>query len=128
MSYFVVNEKCNGCLSCVENCSAEALTWRDNDQKRTILHNMARCVRCANCWRICPQDAIEFLHFMENQWDEVVALRLVHCRVCGEPLFTADLETTIMNRLGREVDHLCPKHKYADFAARQALFLRNKRA
>ncbi|MBW2050470.1 MAG: 4Fe-4S binding protein [Deltaproteobacteria bacterium] len=128
MSYFVVNEKCNGCLSCVENCPAEALTWRDNDQKRTILHNMARCVRCANCWRICPQDAIEFLHFMENQWDEVVALRLVHCRVCGEPLFTADLETTIMNRLGREVDHLCPKHKYADFAARQALFLRNKRA
>jgi len=127
MSYFVVNEKCNGCLSCVENCPAEALTWRDNE-KRTILHNMARCVRCANCWRICPQDAIEFLHFMENQWDEVVALRLVHCRVCGEPLFTADLETTIMNRLGREVDHLCPKHKYADFAARQALFLRNKRA
>ena len=127
MSYFIVNDKCNGCLSCVENCPANALSWQDDDKQRTILHNMARCVRCANCWRICPQEAIEFQHFLENKWDEVVALRLVHCKICGEPIYTADLEKTLSKNIGRELDHLCPKHKYADFAARQALFLPKKR-
>lgn len=127
MSYFIVNEKCNGCLSCVENCPANALGFKDNDKSRIILHNMARCVRCANCWRICPQEAIEFQHFLENEWDEVVALGLVHCKVCGEPIYTADLEETISENVGRELDHLCPKHKYADFAVKQALFLHKKR-
>jgi len=127
MSYFIVNDKCNGCLSCVENCPANALSWQDDDKQRTILHNMARCVRCANCWRVCPQEAIEFQHFLENEWDEVVALGLVHCKICGEPIYTADLEKTLSENIGRELDHLCPKHKYADFAARQALMKPQKR-
>ena len=127
MSYFIVNEKCNGCLSCVENCPANALNWQDDDEKRTVLHNMARCVRCANCWRICPQEAIEFQHFLENKWDEVIALRLVRCKICGEPIHTADLEKTLSENVGRDLDHLCPKHKYADFAAKQALFLPRKK-
>ena len=127
MSYFIVNDKCNGCLSCVENCPANALTWQDDNEKRTLLHNMARCVRCANCWRICPQEAIEFQHFLENKWDEVVSLGLVHCKICGEPIYTSDLEKTLSENIGRELDHLCPKHKYADFAARQALMKPQKR-
>ena len=127
MAYFVVNEKCNGCLSCVENCPANALAWKDENDTRTILHNMARCVRCANCWRVCPQGAIEFQHFMENRWDEVIALDLVHCRVCGEPIYTADQEATLTGTIGREIEHLCPRHKYAEFAARQIPLLRKIR-
>jgi len=127
MTYFVVNEKCNGCLSCVENCPANALTWKDNRGKRLLLHNMARCARCANCWRICPQHAIEFQHFMENEWDEVISLDLVHCRICGDPLYTADLERALSEKTGREIEHLCPKHRESYFAARQALVLSRKR-
>lgn len=126
MSYFVVNENCNGCLACVENCPANALDWRDKDNKRIILHNMALCARCANCWRICPQNAIEFQHFLENQWDEVVSLDLVYCKVCGEVLCTKDLGKTLSDITGREPDPLCPKHKQMTFAGRQMLFLPGK--
>jgi formate hydrogenlyase subunit 6/NADH:ubiquinone oxidoreductase subunit I len=128
MSYFVVNENCNGCLACVEKCPANALRFQDNGENRTILHNMARCVRCANCWRVCPQQAIEFQHFMENEWDEIISLRLVHCRVCGEPIYTADLQKTLTGKIGSEIEDLCPKHRELDFAARQALFLSRRTA
>lgn len=123
MSYFVVNENCNGCLACVENCPANALGFQDNGERRTILHNMARCVRCANCWRVCPQQAIEFQHFMENEWDEVKTLKLVYCKVCGEPIYTAGLRETVTGKMGREIDPLCPKHRGLNFAAKQALVL-----
>lgn len=126
MSYFVVNQDCNGCLACVENCPANALSFQDNGEKRTISHNMARCVRCANCWRVCPQHAIEFQHFLENKWDEVKTLKLVYCRVCGEPIYTADLEKTITGKTGREIDAFCPKHRGLNFAAKQALVLSGK--
>jgi ferredoxin hydrogenase large subunit len=126
MPYFVVNEKCNGCLACVESCPANALSWKDNEKKRILLHNMARCARCANCWRICPQHAIEFQHFLENKWDEVVSLDLLHCKICGEPLYTADLEKTLSEKTGRELDPFCPRHRESNFAARQA-FLSLKR-
>ena len=60
MSYFRVNNNCNGCLACVENCPASALRYEDNASTRTISHNMTRCARCGQCWRVCPEDAIEF--------------------------------------------------------------------
>ena len=126
MSYFVVNQNCNGCLACVENCPANALRFQDDNEKRTILHNMARCVRCANCWRVCPQKAIEFQHFLENSWDEVKTLNLMYCSVCGEPLYTADLRDTVTGKTGREIDALCTKHRAVNFAARQALTLSHK--
>ena len=55
MSYFRVNENCNGCLACVENCPASALDFVDQKSKRTLKHSMTQCARCGQCWRICPQ-------------------------------------------------------------------------
>ena len=111
MSYFRVNEKCNGCVACVENCPASALRFDDTDIHRNLLHNMARCARCGQCWRICPQKAIEFQHLLENQWDHVVALDLVRCSVCGETVSTTDFNETIHGALNEQLDALCPKHK-----------------
>lgn len=111
MAYFVVNEKCNGCLACVENCPATALDVRDEGHRRTLLHNMARCARCATCWRVCPQGAIEFQHLLANRWDSVVTLDLVCCEVCGEPLHTTCLGDTLPERLTPFPGARCPAHR-----------------
>jgi NAD-dependent dihydropyrimidine dehydrogenase PreA subunit len=89
MPYFRVNDNCNGCLACVENCPAAALDFADQDDGRTLKHNMTKCARCGQCWRICPQNAIEFQHLLVGEWDEVITLDLIHCRVCGEPLYSS---------------------------------------
>jgi ferredoxin hydrogenase large subunit len=110
MSYFQVNDQCNGCLACVENCPSRALKALDDDNSRTILHNMSRCARCANCWRICPQDAIEFQYILINEWDRVASLELLHCRICGEPIYTVPFGQTLSEKLGQTAEPLCPRH------------------
>lgn len=111
MSYFQVNDRCNGCLACVQNCPATALDFRDGSQSRTLLHNMARCARCATCWRICPEDAIEFQHLLRSDWDDVVTLALVRCSVCGEPVHTAKLPDAVDEKYRDLAEPLCPLHR-----------------
>ncbi|MBI5488405.1 MAG: 4Fe-4S dicluster domain-containing protein [Deltaproteobacteria bacterium] len=120
MSYFRVSEACNGCLACVQNCPARALDARDEGDRRTLLHNMARCARCGTCWRVCPQHAVEFQHILANTWDEVVTLPLVRCEVCGEAVHTARLPAGLEPRLAELAPPLCDHHR----AARQAAQLR----
>ena len=111
MTYFIVNERCTGCLSCVQNCPARALKATEDDQLRTLHHNMARCARCATCWRVCPEDAIELQHLLVNEWDEVVTLSLARCKICGEVLHTHQLEGTIDPKLQPMAERLCARHK-----------------
>ena len=117
MSYFVVNEKCNGCLSCVENCPASALRFEDTVNGRSLLHNMALCARCGQCWRICPQQAIEFRHLLQNQWDHVITLDLLRCTVCGEPIYTQKFDAALKETLNESPHALCPRHRKNSAAA-----------
>ena len=116
MSYLQVNEKCNGCLACVQNCPANALQAIDQNETRTLQHNMTRCARCGNCWRICPQEAIEFQHLLKNKWDDVVELALAYCRVCGEELYTHAYLNDLSEKLGKTIEPLCPQHREAQEA------------
>jgi ferredoxin len=113
MAYFIVNDRCNGCLACLQNCPANAIDFKDSGNERKLLHNMARCARCGNCWRICPQQAIEFDKMLANRWDEVVALDLVRCEVCGEILYTSAFRKTLADKTGGKEKPLCILHKEA---------------
>jgi ferredoxin hydrogenase large subunit len=121
MSYFQVNDKCNGCLACVQNCPAGALGYTDKKDTRTLRHNMARCARCLTCWRVCPQDAVEFEHLLINRWDEVVTLILLRCRVCGEPIHTARLTEDIDEKLVDMTEPLCARHRARSSAKERLL-------
>ena len=129
MSYFKVNENCNGCMACIQNCPANALMARDEGEKRTLLHNMALCARCATCWRVCPQDAIQFEHFMQNTWDEVAELDMVYCYVCQEPLYTTRFNQVLTEKMEKPVEPTCDKHKLSlDLMARAYFFPGGKTA
>lgn len=111
MVYFQVNDKCNGCLACVQNCPATALSYEDMNQRRTLRHNMALCARCGQCWRVCPQEAIAFQYFLKGPWEDVATLDLVRCSVCGEPLYTANFKQTVAGRVKGEIEPFCPQHR-----------------
>ena len=111
MAYFRVNDKCNGCLACVQNCPATALDYEDSDQQRTLRHSMAQCARCGQCWRVCPQEAIEFEQLLKGPWEKVATLDLVRCDVCGEPLYTTNFKRTVADRAKGDIEPLCPQHR-----------------
>ena len=118
MPYFRVNKNCNGCLSCVENCPASALGYNDQDEQRTLQHNMTKCARCGQCWRICPQNAIEFQHLLVGHWDEVVTLDLIRCQVCGEALYSPAYQETLAGELSSGAEALCQQHRQRQAASR----------
>jgi ferredoxin hydrogenase large subunit len=121
MSYFRVDENCNGCLACVENCPATALDYTDRDGRRTLKHNMTKCARCGQCWRVCPQKAIEFQHLLVGRWDDVITMDLIRCQVCGEPLYSTAYLQKVESQLGSSVEILCPRHRQRQAASRQPL-------
>jgi ferredoxin hydrogenase large subunit len=79
---------------------------------------MTKCARCGQCWRICPQEAIEFQHLLAGQWDDVVTLDLIRCRVCGEPLYSPAYQEKLENELSSSDEALCPQHRQRQAASR----------
>ncbi len=47
-------EDCTGCVVCVEECPAGAISM--TDEKAYI--DMGECIRCAICHDICPEEAV----------------------------------------------------------------------
>jgi ferredoxin hydrogenase large subunit len=79
---------------------------------------MTKCARCGQCWRVCPQEAIEFQHLLVGEWDDVITLDLIHCRVCGEPLYSSAFLQKMEGQLDSAGEALCPKHRQSDAASK----------
>ena len=101
----------------MENCPASALSVADEGGKRTLKHNMTQCARCGQCWRVCPERAIEFQHLLAGEWDDVITLELVHCRVCGEALYSSSFGRKMASKIESTGEALCPKHRQRNSAA-----------
>lgn len=110
MPYFVVNDHCNGCLACVENCPSGALDAQIRENELTLRHNMAKCARCATCWRVCPQDAVEFHRLLENCWEEVITFEYDACSICGEPVLTRQFDRGLLP-VSDQAGLLCEYHR-----------------
>lgn len=117
MSFFHVNENCNGCLACVQNCPACALKYEDEDGTRRIFHSMTRCARCGHCWRICPQDAIVFEELIYGGWDLTATFEIRRCRICGEPIYTPAFAEALNQKVDAAADDLCPVHRQQNATA-----------
>jgi hypothetical protein len=41
----------------------------------------------------------------------VITTDLIRCSICGDPIYTEDVERNLTNKLRREVQPLCPRHR-----------------
>jgi len=50
-------KKCIGCSNCVNVCLAGCF---EIVEKRARVKSLEKCMECASCWYVCPEDAIIF--------------------------------------------------------------------
>ena len=50
-------EKCIGCMNCVKVCLAGCFEIRE---KKARIKSLEKCMECASCWYVCPEDSILF--------------------------------------------------------------------
>ena len=106
------DEKCVGCLGCVEVCPVEALAYKDvvndNEAKRTMIHYTDTCIFCGQCESACIADGEGIK--LSNDWElsffdrkdayETIDKELQLCEVCGDVIACKDHLQWISERLG----------------------------
>jgi len=51
ISYYIDPKKCQGCMSCLKKCPAEAI---DGGKKKIHIIDQDKCTKCGNCLEACP--------------------------------------------------------------------------
>ncbi len=51
ISFYVIPEKCQGCLICLRNCPTNAIT---GDKRMIHVIDQSKCIKCGTCLQICP--------------------------------------------------------------------------
>ncbi|MBT9170711.1 MAG: NADP-reducing hydrogenase subunit HndC [Actinobacteria bacterium] len=51
ISYYILSEKCRGCMICLKVCPVEAIR---GDKKMVHIINQNRCIKCGTCFVMCP--------------------------------------------------------------------------
>ena len=101
-------EKCVGCLACVEVCPVEALAYKDSADKRTLIHYTDTCIFCGQCEAACIADHegiklsndCELSFFDRKEAQETIEKVLQLCEMCGEPIACKDHLKWISQKLG----------------------------
>lgn len=107
-------EKCVGCLACIEICPVGALAFKDTtapsgEAKRTLIHYTDTCIFCGQCEANCIADKEGIK--LSNDWElsffdrrtesaESIDKELQLCEVCGVPIACKDHLKWIAERIG----------------------------
>jgi len=51
VSYYILPDKCQGCLICLRNCPAEAIK---GDKRMVHIIDQEKCIKCGTCLDVCP--------------------------------------------------------------------------
>ncbi|MFH1092777.1 MAG: 4Fe-4S dicluster domain-containing protein [Candidatus Omnitrophota bacterium] len=106
-------EKCVGCLACVNVCPAEALGFKDETEevkspKRTMIHYTDTCIFCGECEAACISDHEgiklsrdwELAFFDRKEAFETIEKELQLCEMCGTPVACKDHLKWITEKIG----------------------------
>jgi len=106
------DEKCVGCLGCVQVCPAEALDYKDStdpeDPKRELIHYSDTCIFCGQCEIACIADHEgiklsndwELSFFDRKESSESIEKELQLCEVCGGAIACKDHLKWISEKIG----------------------------
>ena len=50
-AYYILSDRCQGCLICLRNCPAEAIS---GDKRLVHVIDQSRCTKCGVCLEVCP--------------------------------------------------------------------------
>ncbi|MBU0533444.1 MAG: 4Fe-4S binding protein [Candidatus Omnitrophica bacterium] len=105
-------DRCVGCLACVEVCPVGALDYKDSkgtNPKRTLIHYTDTCIFCSQCESACIADHEGIK--LSNDWElsffdrekesfETIEKELQLCEICGEVIACRDHLKWISEKLG----------------------------
>lgn len=52
ISYYILPDKCQGCMICLRKCPVEAIT---GGKRLVHIINQSKCVKCGTCLDVCPE-------------------------------------------------------------------------
>ena len=55
ISYSIIEENCTGCMVCLRNCPAEAIS---GEKQKVHVIDQEKCIRCGICREVCKFDAV----------------------------------------------------------------------
>ncbi len=56
IQYFIVDDKCTGCLACLKVCPSEAIS---GELKKVHVLDQSKCIKCGACYEACNFEAIK---------------------------------------------------------------------
>lgn len=65
----IIEEKCVGCGTCMDNCRFDAIRMKDNGSENSkFIIDPVACEGCGVCVRFCPEQAIDFPERLCGEW------------------------------------------------------------